>query len=264
MPLVTTTSVGQELTCVTKYIIKMSRKNFKVATAENGATTLVKIDKTPTGKVKTIKDKEIIRKEREEQYKNFRIGALKRRAEREGLSEEDTKKAVDKLIEQLNTPNSYLVLVLFNTKDQGMVKEALKNEGLVWKMMSNSHLFIEADQETLGTLREIMPPSAKIHPYVQKKPSVLPVKEPPKKVKKPKNRASIRAAAKAAKKARKAAKMAACKNRKGNAGKAYAKMRKQIKLLKAKKAHKDTTVQLKPKKSSNASKKASTDLKQAA
>lgn len=242
----------------------MSRKNFKVATADNGETTLVKIDKTPTGKVKTIKDKENIRKEREETYKNFRVKALKRRAKRMGLTDEQTKEAVDKLLVQLDTPNSYMVLILFNPNDANLVREAIKNEGLVWKMMSNSHLFIEADQETLGTLREIMPPSAKIHPYVQKKPSVLPAEEPPKKDKKPKNRASIRAAAKAAKKARKAAKMEACKNRKKNAGKAYAKMRKHIRLLAAKKNRKATTVQLKPKKSSNASKKASTNVKKAA
>ena len=242
----------------------MSRKNFKVATADNGETTLVKIDKTPTGKVKTIKDKETIRKEREENYKNFRVKALERRAKRMGLTDEQTKEAVDKLLVQLDTPNSYMVLILFNPNDANLVREAIKNEGLVWKMMSNSHLFIEADQETLGTLREIMPPSAKIHPYVQKKPSVLPAEEPPKKVKKPKNRASIRAAAKAAKKARKAAKIEACKNRKKNAGKAYAKMRKHIRLLTAKKGRKATTVQLKPKKSSNASKKASTNVKKAA
>ena len=242
----------------------MSRKNFKVATAEDSKTTLIKIDKTPTGKVKTIKDKETIRKEREENYKNFRVNALKRRAKRMGLTDEQTKEAVDKLLVQLDTPNSYMVLILFNPNDANLVREAIKNEGLVWKMMSNSHLFIEADQETLGTLREIMPPSAKIHPYVKKKPSILPAEEPPKKNKKPKNRASIRAAAKAAKKARKAAKMAAVKNRKGNAGKKYAKMRKQVRLLKAKKDRKATTVQLKSKKRSTASKKASTSLKQAA
>ena len=242
----------------------MSRKNFKVATAENGETTLVKIDKTPTGKVKTLKDKEQIRKEREEQYKNFRINALRRRAKRMKMPDEQIEEKVKELIAQMDTPNSYNVLILFNPNDKNLVVEALKNEGLVWKMMSNSHFFIDADQETLKTLREIMPPSAKIHPYVKKKPAILPVEEPPKKVKKPKNRASIHAAAKAAKKARKAAKMAACKNRKKNAGKAYAKMRKQIKLLKAKKDRKATTVQLKPKKSSTGSKKASTDLKKAA
>ena len=242
----------------------MSRKNFKVATAENGETTLVKIDKTPTGKVKTLKDKEQIRKEREEQYKNFRINALRRRAKRMKMPDEQIEEKVKELIAQMDTPNSYNVLVLFNPNDKSLVVEALKNEGLVWKMMSNSHFFIDADQETLKTLREIMPPSAKIHPYVKKKPAILPVEEPPKKVKKPKNRASIHAAAKAAKKARKAAKMAACKKRKKNAGKEYAKLRKQIKLLKAKKARKATTVQLKPKKSSTASKKASMDLKKAA
>lgn len=242
----------------------MSRKNFTVATAENGETTLVKIDKTPTGKVKTLKDREKVRKEREEQYKNFRIGALKRRAKRMGLTEEQTEEKVKELITQIDTPNSYLVLVLFNPNDQGLVKAALQKESLVWKLMSRYHFYIEADQETLNTLREIMPPSAKIHPYAKKKPAILPVKEPPKKAKKPKNRASIRAAAKTAKKARKAAKMAACKNRKKYAGKAYAKMRKQIKLLKAKKGRKATTVQLKPKKSSTGLKKASTDLKKAA
>lgn len=242
----------------------MNKNNTKVATTENGKTTTTQIDKTPTGKVKTLENKKQIRKEREEQYKNFRINALKRRAKRMGLTDEQIEAKVKELITQMDTPNSYLVLVLFNPNDKNLVVEALKNEGLVWKMMSNSHFFIDADQETLGTLREIMPPSAKIHPYVKKKPAILPVEEPPKKVKKPKNRASIRAAAKAAKKARKAAKIAACKNRKGNAGKAYAKMRKQIKLLKAKKSRKATTVQLKAKKSSTALKKASTDLKKAA
>ena len=67
----------------------MSKKNFKVATTENGktpkqntsktdhifATTKITKDKTPMGKVKTMKDKEALRKEREEQYKNFRINA---------------------------------------------------------------------------------------------------------------------------------------------------------------------------------------------
>lgn len=242
----------------------MSRKNFKVATTEDGKTTITKIDKTPTGKVKTIKDREAIKKEREEQYKNFRIRALKRRAERLGLSEEDTNKKIEELKAQLDTPNSYTVLVLFKEADKNLVVEALKNEGLTWNMMSNSHFFIEADQETLGTLRGIMPPSAKIHPYVKKKPPILPAAEPIKKAKKPKNRAAIRTAAKAAKKARKAAKMNSCKNRKKNQGKAWAKVQKRIKLLASKKKRKATTVQLKAKKGSNSLKKASTNLKQAA
>ena len=46
----------------------MKEKNAKVATVENNVTT-TKIDNTPTGKTKTIKDKEAIKKAREEQYK---------------------------------------------------------------------------------------------------------------------------------------------------------------------------------------------------
>ena len=163
----------------------MSRKNFKVATAEDGKTTIIKIDKTPTGKVKTIKDKEQVRKEREEQYKNFRINALKRRAKRMGLTDEQTEVKVKELLNQLDTPNSYNVLILFNSKDKDLVKQALLKEELVWKIMSDSHLFIDADQETLATLRSIMPPSAKIHPYCKKKAAVLPIQKP-KKEKKPK------------------------------------------------------------------------------
>ena len=91
----------------------MSKKNFKVATTENGktpkqdtkhvfATANVKKDKTPTGKVKTMKDKEELRKAREEQYKNFRVNALKRRAKRMGLSDEQTEVKIKELISQIN------------------------------------------------------------------------------------------------------------------------------------------------------------------
>lgn len=252
----------------------MSKNNFKVATTENGktpkqdtkhpfATANVKKDKTPTGKTKTLKDKEQLKKEREEQYINFRVNALKRRAKRMGLSDEETEKKVGELMMQINMDNTYNILILFNTKDLNLVKEALKNEGLVCKMMSTSHLYIEGDKEVLDTLRKIMPPSAKIHPYVQKKPPILPIKEVNKEEKKPKNRASIRKAAKAAKKQRKADNIAKAANRKKSQGKKWAKAQKRIKLLAAKKKAKATTVQLKPKKRSTTTKKAST-LKQAA
>ena len=253
----------------------MSRNNFKVATAENGktpkqdtkhpfATANIKKDKTPTGKVKNLKDKEMLKKEREEQYKNFRVRALKRRAKRMGLSEEDTKKKVEELLVQLDTPNSYSVLILFSPKDESLVVQALKNEDLTWKMKSNSHLFIDADQETLATLRSIMPPTAKIHPYVKKKPPVIPAQNIQKEEKKPKNRASIRAAAKAAKAARKAA-----NNIKNKTGKKLNRYSKQKNLavwraLRASKKASGTVVQLNPKKRSKSSKKASTNLKQAA
>ena len=239
----------------------MSRKNFKVATAEDGKTTLVKIDKTPTGKVKTIKDKETIRKEREEQYKNFRVHALERRAKRMGLSEEQTKVKVQELMNQLDTPNSYTVLILFNPNDLGLIKEAMKNEGLVWKMISNSHLFMEADQETLKTIREIMPPSAKIHPYVKKKPAILPATDI-KSEKKPKKGGKPHSRLNGKKETRKRYNVARL-NKKDKAN-----FKKHVKSLKdrwkANKKKTGTTVQLNSKKSSTAPKKASTNLKKAA
>ena len=79
----------------------MSRKNFTVATTEDGKTTLTKIDKTPTGKVKTMKNKEELQKAREEQYKNFRINALKRRAKRMGLNDEQTAAKIEELKKQI-------------------------------------------------------------------------------------------------------------------------------------------------------------------
>jgi len=239
----------------------MSRKNFKVATTEDGKTTMTKIDKTPTGKVKTIKDREAIKKEREEQYQNFRIGALKRRAKRMGLSDEEIAKKVEELKNQLNTPNSYLVLVLFKTADKNLVVEALKNEGLTWKMMSDSHFYIEADQETLGTLRGIMPPSAKIYPHVKKKPSVLAdVEKKDKTPKKPTNNKKGNAKFHAKHWKRPNVAAFSKKNRREFKDKVKA-LRAAWKAAKPKKA---TTVHLKPKKRSNASKKASTNLKKAA
>lgn len=254
----------------------MSRKNFKVATAENGETTLVKIDKTPTGKVKTLKDKEQISKEREEQYKNFRINALRRRAKRMKMPNEQIEEKVKELIAQMDTPNSYDVLILFNAKDENLVVQALKNEGLVWKMKSSSHIFIDADQETLKTLREIMPPSAKIHPYVKKKPSVLPTPEPTKAKAKPKTKAEKKALAAAAKLARKKKNLQMHANRGEHAKarkaehckkmRAIAKAKKlfEKRCQEASKKKTGTVVQLKPKKGSTASKKTSTDLKKAA
>lgn len=256
----------------------MSKKNFKVAT-DNGqtpkqdtkhifATVNVKKDNTPTGKVKTLKDKETLKKEREEQYKNFRIGALKRRAKRMGLTEEQTKVKIEELIKQINTPNQYLVLVMFNPDDKDMNTQALKNEGIVWKMQGSNYFYIEADQDTLGTIRSIMTPESKIHPYVKKKPPILPVQEPPKSAKK-KTKAEKKATAAAAKKARKDA-----NNLKIHNGKEYMKFRKRCNMaalskaqkaaLKAERKAAGTTTQKKAKKVSMASKKASTGIKKAA
>ena len=259
----------------------MSRKNFKVDTAANGQTPkqdtkhLFVVEKTnvPTGKVKTKEEQDKRRKAREEQYKNFRIGALKRRAKRMGLSEEQTKVKVQELLNQLDTPNSYNVLILFNPNDLELVKEAMKNEGLVWKMISNSHLFMEADQETLKTIREIMPPSAKIHPYVKKKSPVLEAKKSNVEKKPSNNNKTVAHNAKIARKiANKTGKKNLYKFRKRvNVAALSKKDRKEFKLhvkairasWKAEKKASGTTVPLKAKKSSTSLKKAST-LKKAA
>lgn len=272
----------------------MSRKNYKVATASDGKTTLVKIDKTPTGKVKTLKDKEKIQKAREEEFINRRVSALKRHAKRMGLSDEQIEEKVKELLNQLNTPNSYTVIVFFSAKDIDLVKQALLKEDLVWKVMSNSHLIMDADQETLATIREIMPPSAKIHPYVKKKPSVLPIakskakaKRPgPKTIKKMRNleKNGVYVAKnndksntpKAIRNAKKAERYRmhhdhafAAEVQKKERNKKQRKIEKAYKLFqkrcqKASKKKAGTTVQLDPKKGSTAPKKASTNLKKAA
>ena len=250
----------------------MSKKNFKVATDKGQtpkqdtkhifATVNVKKDSTPTGKVKTLKDKEALKKEREEQYKNFRIGALKRRAKRMGLSEEQTKIKIEELIKQIDTPNQYLVLVMFDAKDKDMNTQALKNKGIVWKMQGPTHFYIEADQDTLGTIRSIMTPGSKIRPYVKKKPPILPVQEPSGRGNKTKTKAQKKNAANAAQIARKAAKaLKSKKERNAEKNKANRKIQKAKKLFdkrcqKAKKAEGGTTVHLKSKKRSEGSKKA--------
>ena len=116
----------------------MSRKNFTVATTEDGKTTLTKIDKTPTGKVKTMKKKEELQKAREEQYKNFRINALKRRAKRMGLTDEQTAVKVKELEKQMAASNDYNILIMFNPNDFNLVKQALMNDDIAWKLLVTS------------------------------------------------------------------------------------------------------------------------------
>ena len=178
-------------------------KNNTTATAQKGQTVTKNTSKVPTGKITTLKDATARKKAREEQYMNFRVNCLKRRCKRMKVSEEETKKLIEKLKEQLKTPNNYSVLIMFNKNDINLVKESLKNEGLVCKVMTDSYIMIDADQETLGTLRGIMPPSAKIHPYVKKKPPILPVQKPKEATKKPLNKATRKANAAKAKLTRK-------------------------------------------------------------
>ena len=270
----------------------MSKKNFKVATTEDGktpkqntsktdhifATAKIKTDKTPTGKVKTMKDKEELRKTREEQYKSFRINALKRRAKRMGLSDEQIEVKIKELISQIESPNQYHVLIWYNPDDFDMMKQALLKEDLVVDMMTTTYLFITADADTLATLRSIAPPSAKIYPYVKRKPPILPSQQPSGRGKKTRTKAEKKSLAAAAKKARKAAKnlkskaarrqqaVAKHKEEKNKASRkaAKAKMLFDKRCQKAQKAKSSTVVQMKAKKPSVSPKKASTSLKQAA
>lgn len=182
----------------------MSRKNFKVATTKDGKTTLTKIDKTPTNKkVKTLKDKETLKKEREDNYINFRVNAMKRRAKSRGYSKEQIEKFEEELRKQMDTPNQYSVLVMFNPDNKELVKEALNKEGIVWDILTTNYAYMIADTDTLATLREILSAIAKIHPYVKKKPPILPVMEKSGRGKKTKTKAQKKADAKAAKNIRK-------------------------------------------------------------
>lgn len=193
----------------------MSKKNFKVETTTNGQTPKQDIkhkfttanitkDKTPTGKVKTLKGKEAVKAAREEHYKNFRIAALTRRAKRMGLSEEQIKVKVAELEEQLKAPANYSVLIWYDPKDYDMMKESIKNEDMAVDIMTSTYLFITVDSEGLATLRSIAPPTAKIYPHVKRKPNVLPTAEPYVRGAKKRTKAEKKALAKAAKKARKA------------------------------------------------------------
>ena len=252
----------------------MSRKNFKVDTATNGQTPkqdtkhLFVVEKTnvPTGKVITKEDREKRRKAREEQYKNFRIGALKRRAKRMGLTEEQTEEKVQLLIKQLEDTNSYTVLLMFNPNNAALVYAALDKEGIICKLRcpvnakesQNSFCWIDADQETLGTIREIVPPGTMIHPYVKRKPPVLEAKKPKVKKKSSNNKTVAHNSKTKFKKRVNVAALSKVKR---------LEFKKQVKALKASwKAEKKasgTTVPMKTKKGSKSLKKAST-LKKAA
>ena len=252
----------------------MSRKNFKVDTANNGQTpkqdkehafatvndnvkvpNILKETKVPTGKVKTKAQIEARKKAREEQYKNFRVNALKRRAKRMGLTDEQIKEKVDMLLKQLDTPNTYIILIDFNRKDSNMFYEMLNNEGLVYKMKSDTYCYVEGDSEVLATIRGFNVPTMKIYPYVKKKPPVLPPKEV-KKDKKPSNNSKDVAAV--AKKARKNKNIDAMQRCKKNHKDFVLRMKARKALVKARKGRGGTSVPITSKKASGSPKKAST------
>lgn len=197
-----------------------------------------KKDKTPTGKVVSLKETEERRKAREKAYHDFRIGSLRRRCKRMKISEEETEKLVKELEAQLNEPNNYSVLLIIDTPDIAFTKEALKNNKIDARIIGDYYAWIDCDQNTLNKLREILPQKVKIHPYVKKKPPVLPKERVVSKHKKPTNNTSSKKAA--TKAARKAIKMMKFAGRKKGIGKKLAKLKKHTTLLeiKAKKGSK--------------------------
>lgn len=234
--------------------------NTKVETAQKSQATNKKTSKVPTGKVTLMKETEARKKAREEQYRSFRINALRRRCKRMKFDDEKTEELVKKLIEQLDAPKEYNILILLNPDDGPMMKEALAKANIHYKYHGDTFFSIDGNQDVLAKIREIAPPKAKIYPYAKKMESVIP-EEDKKKAKKPTNNTAT--AKTAAKQKKKELNLHRCKHKKGK-GKAVAKQQRKISLSERKKLRKATTVQLNAKNGSNGMKKASTNVKKAA
>lgn len=244
------------------------KNNTTVDTAQKGQATTK--NNIPTGKVKTLANATERRKAREEQFRNFRINALKRRCARYGFDEAKTAEYIAKLEEQMKAPKEYTIMVTFNNADFNMLKEAVAKAGIKYNILvagngkarvSYGYMSLIGDQTVLAKIREIAPSSAKIYPYAKKMEPVI-NETPPVKKKKPTNNTVEKR--KAAKDARKKENIRKFLNRKKGKGKATTWGSRKISLAERKKAHKATTVQLKAKKSSTGSKKASTSIKKAA
>ena len=159
-------------------------KNTQTETTKKGqAVNNNKKSKTPTGKIVLMKETEARKKAREESYRTFRINALRRRCKRMKLDDEKTEELVKKLIEQMDAPKEYNIIVMFDNSDYNMVKEAVENAKIKYNVLisgntkarvSLAYMSLEGDQNVLAKLREIAPPSAKIYPYAKKMESVLP------------------------------------------------------------------------------------------
>ena len=245
----------------------MANKNT-VDTAQKGQTTTK--NNITTGKVKTLANATERRKAREEQFRNFRINALKRRCARYGFDEAKINEYIEKLKKQMDAPKEYSILVTFNNADFNLLKEAVAKAGIKYNILvagngkarvSYGYMSLVGDQKVLDKLREIAPPSAKIYPYAKKMESVIDETPVVKKKKLTNNTVEKR---KAAKDARKKENIRKFLNRKKGKGKATAWGSRKISLAERKKAHKATTIQLNAEKSSTGSKKASTNLKKAA
>lgn len=210
-------------------------KNNKVDTAHKGQTATI-IDKKTTG---------------EEKYRNFRINALRRRCKRYGMNEEQIEGLVKKLVEQLDSPKQYRILVMYNRNDAKLFEEALKNAEITYLFHADEYIYVDGNQTILNKIREIAPSSAKIYPYVKKMESVIPEQV---KIKEKKPTNNTKAKKVAAKAARKAIKMMHDAGRKKGKGKAAAKIKRHKINLELKKARKAKIAQIVSKTSQNGSK----------
>lgn len=193
-------------------------KNTQTETAKKGqAVNNNKKSKTPTGKIVLMKETEARKKAREESYRTFRINALRRRCKRMGFDEEKTEELVKKLIEQMDAPKEYSILVMLdgckgkkipNPNGEGELfksageqfKEDLEKKNIKYKYCGSTYFSLDGNQDVLAKIREIAPDGAKIYPYAKKMESVI-YKEDREKVKKPTNNtAEKKTAAKSSKK----------------------------------------------------------------
>lgn len=173
------------------------------------------IKKNKELKVVSLKETQARKEAREKEYRNFRIASLKRRCKRMKLSEEETKKTIDALIKQMDEPQTYQILMIFNKTDIKMVKEALANAKIDVRILGDYYAWIDGDKTLLDKLREILPPKTKIHPYTKKKPPVLEKRIPDKQKKPTSNTAAKKKAAQLKRKKDNLANLAARKKRPG-------------------------------------------------
>ena len=237
-------------------------KNTQVETTQKSQAT--KKDKTPTGKIKTIKSAEERKKAREQEYRNFRINSLRRRCERYGFDKEKTEEYVKKLLEQLDAPKEYSILVFIAAKHSKMMNEALKNASINYKYCGATFFSIDGDKNVLDKLREIAPEGTKIHIYAKKMESVIPKEDVPEKPS-VKNKNVTHSRPKGKNVAKKRPNIAGMSKKNRKIFKARVKtLRDKWKAEKASKKASGTVVQMTHKKPSKGFKKASTNFKKAA
>lgn len=268
-------------------------KNTTVETAQKSQATTKN-----TGKVKTLANATERRKAREEQFRNFRINALKRRCARYGFDEAKTNEYIEKLKKQMDAPKEYSILITFDQAyprkkmkegevfkpDIEVFLEDIKGKNISYAYKGDSFVRIDGNQDILAKIREIAPPSAKIYPYARKMEPVIPTEEK-EVIKKPSNNtAEKKAAAKAANKGHMPKSARHMHRLQKGRTKTLADIRRAYKSVKKnlkkgekidvkkvfkvaeerKKGGAGTIVQLNTKKSSTGSKKASTNVKKAA